>query len=186
MYEKVKTYAIAAVAVAVLVIVIMRVMPGDDSSSAVVADGGTDAPAGAVTPADISLDNPAAQAQSDAVKLPKTNIVFEESMHDFGEIVDGDQVKHTFKFTNGGTNPLVISNAQAGCGCTVPSWPRDPIGPGESGEIVVAYNSTNKVGFKTVSVTVTANTDPPDTELKIQANVLANEEGEAAGDAAGK
>ena len=69
-------------------------------------------------------------------------ISFESDFHDFGEIQEGEVVNYTFKFTNEGEGPLIISNAQGSCGCTVPQWPRQPIAPGATGEIKVSFKGT--------------------------------------------
>lgn len=97
---------------------------------------------------------------------------FEESTYDFGTITDGDVVEHTFKFTNTGEAPLIIQSASASCGCTVPSYPREPVAPGESGEILVKFNSANKPGIQNKTVSITANTDPTITRLTIKSNVV--------------
>ncbi len=106
---------------------------------------------------------------------PVTTIEFEEDTYDYGEIVDGEKVKHVYKFKNTGENPLIISNAKGSCGCTVPQWPREPIAPGKSGEIEVVFDSKNKgkVGGSPQSkrVTLTANTDPVNSYLTIKGTV---------------
>jgi hypothetical protein len=71
-------------------------------------------------------------------------ISFDKKIWDFGTITDGEVVEHTFRFTNTGTNDLIISNASASCGCTIPEWPKEPIAPGEKGEIKVEFNSNGK------------------------------------------
>jgi len=103
--------------------------------------------------------------------LPPTSMKFEESEYDFGEIMEGEKVEHTFKFKNTGDKPLVISNAKGSCGCTVPSWPKEPIPPGGESEIQVVYDSKNKSGKQTKTVTITANTEPKETYLKITSQV---------------
>lgn len=85
-------------------------------------------------------------------------LTWDKSTHDFGNIVQGDVVEHTFKFTNTGNEPLVITNVQVSCGCTTPKgWPRDPVMPGGSGELTVAFNSTGKMGAQTKPVTIVSN-----------------------------
>ena len=84
-------------------------------------------------------------------------ITFEEKSHDFGDIYQGDKVEHTYKFANTGTEPLIITNVQVTCGCTVPAWPRDPIMPGQKAEITVAFNSAGKNGKQNKVVTVVSN-----------------------------
>jgi hypothetical protein len=96
---------------------------------------------------------------------------FAETFHDFGTITEGDVVTHTFAFTNEGEAPLIIKNARASCGCTVPKYPKTPIGPGEEGEILVQFNSTNKPGTQNKTVTLTANTNPPTSQLRIRSVV---------------
>ena len=96
---------------------------------------------------------------------------FSEESFDFGTITEGDVVDHVFSFVNQGEAPLIISSATASCGCTVPVWPKAPIAPGEQGEIKVQFNSRSKPGVQNKTVTVTANTYPKVTRLKIKANV---------------
>lgn len=73
------------------------------------------------------------------------DIKFESTTHDFGSFSEkSPKVTCTFKFTNTGDGPLVIHQAIATCGCTVPLYPKEPIRPGESGEIKVTYNGAGK------------------------------------------
>lgn len=97
--------------------------------------------------------------QQKAEAMAKTNVEFATEEHDFGQVKDGDIVRHTFKFTNSGSNPLVVQRAKASCGCTVPTWTKEPIAPGETGEIAVEFNSKNKAGMQTKTITVTGNFD---------------------------
>jgi Protein of unknown function (DUF1573) len=85
---------------------------------------------------------------------------FEKETHDFGKIKQGDKVTYEFKFTNTGKSPLIISNAVASCGCTIPTWPHMPIKPGEGAAIKVIFNSATKVGLQDKQITITANTNP--------------------------
>ena len=89
--------------------------------------------------------------------MPKTQISFDDTKHNFGTITEGEIVKHAYHFKNTGTNPLLISNAQASCGCTVPSYPKEPIPPGGEGEIVVEFNSANRPGQQNKNVLVYSN-----------------------------
>ncbi len=85
-------------------------------------------------------------------------LTWDKSTHDFGTMAQGDVLEHTFKFTNTGNEPLVITNVQVSCGCTTPKgWPRDPVMPGGSGELTVAFNSTGKMGAQTKPVTIVSN-----------------------------
>jgi hypothetical protein len=95
-------------------------------------------------------------------------ISFDKKIWDFGTITDGEVVEHTFRFTNTGTNDLIISNASASCGCTIPEWPKEPIAPGEKGEIKVEFNSNGKKDMVTKDITILANTNPVKTILQIK------------------
>ena len=96
---------------------------------------------------------------------------FDQEEHNFGQIKDGDIVSHTFRFTNTGQAPLIISKATAACGCTVPQWPKQPIPVGGSGEIQVQFDSSNKPGMENKVVTITANTESKVKKLLIRAQV---------------
>ena len=100
-------------------------------------------------------------------------IVFEEEFHDFGEINEGLVAEHVFSFKNEGEGPLIISNAQGSCGCTVPVWPRQPIAPGATGEIKVSFNSTGRAGKQDKRVTLTNNAVPQTKVLNITSTVIA-------------
>jgi len=102
---------------------------------------------------------------------PLTSIKFNEYKHDFGTIDEGDVVVHTFEFVNSGTEPLILDKCKGSCGCTVPECPKEPILPGKSGKIEVKFNSKGKKNKQTKKVTVTANTDPGQTILTINAQV---------------
>lgn len=96
---------------------------------------------------------------------------FNETTHNFGEVIEGEVVSHSFEFTNSGDEPLVISDATASCGCTVPSYSEDPINPGEKGHIEVKFNSGGKKGHFKKSITLKANTKPTLTKLFITGNI---------------
>ncbi len=96
---------------------------------------------------------------------------FEEMEYDFGTIAQGEKIQHEFKFTNTGEAPLVISNIQASCGCTTPDWSKEPIKPGEEGYVKVSFNSASKSGAQSPMVTITANTSPSITKLRLKGNV---------------
>ena len=82
-------------------------------------------------------------------------------------------MEYEFSFTNTGTAPLIIASAQGSCGCTVPDWPKEPIGIGEKASIKVKFDSKKKAGIQNKTVTLTANTFPKQTKLQIKANVEA-------------
>lgn len=99
-------------------------------------------------------------------------ITFKEKSIDFGDITQGDKVSHTFELTNSGTAPLVISNVAATCGCTIPSWPKEPIAPGKTAEIQVSFNSTGKMGKQNSVVRVYSNAAEPIEKVSLISNVL--------------
>ena len=88
-------------------------------------------------------------AQSKAV------ISAEETSHDFGTIKEANgKVSHTFKISNTGDAPLVLTRVIASCGCTTPEWTKEPIAPGKSGDIKITYDPADRPGpfAKTISV----------------------------------
>ena len=87
---------------------------------------------------------------------------------DFGKIIEGERVEHTFKFKNTGKANLVIASCTASCGCTIPEWPKEAIAPVESGEIKVEFNSAGKSDMVTKDITIMANTNPVKTVLQIK------------------
>ncbi len=99
-------------------------------------------------------------------------MVFAQDTYDFGEIVQGERVNHEFSFTNTGKSDLIISNAHASCGCTVPEYPKEPIKPGESGVIKVSYNSEGRKDAFNKTVTVTVNTFPNENKIYIKGVVI--------------
>jgi len=105
--------------------------------------------------------------------LPVIN--FQEEFHDFGEVPEGEIVEHTFTFTNEGDGPLIISNAAGSCGCTVPEWPRQPIAPGQQGQIKVSFNSKGRAGRQDKRVTLTTNAVPQSKVLNITSTVISND-----------
>ena len=112
-----------------------------------------------------------AQTEAIQVENPKApEIVFETEVIDYGKIDKGANGVREFKFTNTGKSPLIISNARGSCGCTVPTWPKEPIKPGESSVIKVKYD-TNRPGPINKSVTITSNAKTPTKVLRIKGNV---------------
>ena len=94
-------------------------------------------------------------------------ISFESGMYNFGKINQGDKVKHEFKFKNTGKSPLIITDATATCGCTIPEIPKAPVQPGESAVINVVFNSAGKMGMQDKIVTITSNGNPSTTEVHL-------------------
>ena len=100
-------------------------------------------------------------------------ITWEGNAYDFGEIIAGEKVEHTFRFSNTGTEPLVITNVQVTCGCTTPKgWPRDPIAPGKKADLIVQFNSAGKIGRQNKVVTVVSNAVDGSSQITFTATVL--------------
>lgn len=112
----------------------------------------------------ISADSPL-----DTQQMAK--ITFEATEFNFGTIDEGDIVEHSYKFTNTGKVPLTILSARSSCGCTTPEWPKDPIPPGGTGEILAKFNSDGRIGEQSKLVIVTANTFPNETTVKLRGTV---------------
>jgi hypothetical protein len=99
----------------------------------------------------------AAQRAAVAKKMAKTTMTFTEPTHHFGKIKEGEVVSHAFHFKNTGNAPLLIISAQASCGCTVPSFPKNPVKPGGEGDILVRFDSHNRPGHQQKHVLITSN-----------------------------
>jgi len=110
-------------------------------------------------------------AKSDKPAGPSTTMAFEETSHDFGQVMQDTENKKIFSFTNTGSEPLIIEKAKGSCGCTVPKYPKEPIAPGATGEIEVVYKPGKQKNKQTKNVTITANTEPSKTILTIKADV---------------
>jgi hypothetical protein len=113
----------------------------------------------------------AAPVKEEKPEGPLPVFAFDGTDHDFGTINEGDVVEHTFTFTNNGEAPLIIQNATGSCGCTVPTWSKEPIPVGGEGIVTAKFNSKGKPNVQNKTVTITANTWPKQTRLKIKALV---------------
>lgn len=116
-------------------------------------------------------------AQNDTGETELTNgpvITFEEKVHDFGDqIPKGSQdVECEFVFTNTGNEPLILSNVRANCGCTTPSWSREPILPGKQGAIKAKYTTTHRVSKFRKQITVSSNATNGAQILTIQGTIV--------------
>ena len=117
-----------------------------------------------------SADLEALEAQKELVgKLPK--IELDKVEHDFGTINEGEVVETEFIVKNTGETDLIIADAKGSCGCTVPVWPKEPIAPGQSAPIKVSFDSTNKPGKQSKTVTLTTNTEAGNENFSIKAEV---------------
>ena len=103
-------------------------------------------------------------------------ITFESLVVDYGVIERHSEPLRIAKFTNTGTEPLIIKNARGSCGCTVPVWPKEPIMPGESANIEIRY-ATNREGKFSKTVTLTTNMVGDPVVLTVKGEVLKEKEG---------
>lgn len=101
-----------------------------------------------------------ASVQAQEVVVKSGPIVdFDEKLFDFGLIVQGDTVEHTFVFKNIGTEPLKILSARGSCGCTVPKYSKEAVAPGQKGQVLVRFRSAGKIGKQNKTVTLITNAE---------------------------
>ncbi|MDP3944490.1 MAG: DUF1573 domain-containing protein [Lutibacter sp.] len=98
-------------------------------------------------------------------------IEFDAKDYDFGTVNEGEVVEGIFKISNKGKTDLIITNASASCGCTVPEWPKDPIKPGDSGELKFSFDSKGRTGKQSKTITLQTNTADVTETLRIGGTV---------------
>lgn len=111
-------------------------------------------------------------AQRSVDTLSYAQITFEQSNHNFGDIIQGQKVEYEFKFKNTGNAPLILQNVLTTCGCTVPAWPKEPVNPSAEGIIQVVFDSTSKLGRQNKLITIRSNSKDGDVRLSVTAMVL--------------
>lgn len=109
-------------------------------------------------------------SETKEVKMPV--IHFEKKIHDFDTVRQGEVVKYDFRFRNTGKAPLIIVNAKGSSGSVIPTYPRHPILPDSTAVIGVLFNTSNRLGHQTKTVTVQSNTDPERNLLRIKALIV--------------
>ncbi|MGB0402587.1 MAG: DUF1573 domain-containing protein [Salibacteraceae bacterium] len=119
----------------------------------------------------VAIDPEKDQGSSSNYNFKKTTMAWDNESHNFGTVKQHTENTHVFTFTNTGSEPLIIQNAQGSCGCTVPDYPKEPIMPGSSGEIKVKYSPGTQIGGQTKTVAITSNTEPGVMNLYITADV---------------
>jgi len=122
----------------------------------------------AATPASSTATPAAAQENKN-----QADFKFDVEEYNFGTIKQGDKVTYDFNFVNAGKEPLVITEAHGSCGCTVPSWPKEPVAKGAKGIIHVEFNSTGKIEMQDKTVTITYNAKVGSKVLHLKGNVEA-------------
>ena len=111
-------------------------------------------------------------ATQQAAAQKQAKIVFDKTTHDFGSFEETKLQTCVFTFKNEGNAPLVINQAVASCGCTVPTYTKSPVAPGQSGQLKVTYNGKGKFGGKfKKSITVRTNGTPEVVRLYIEGDM---------------
>jgi hypothetical protein len=118
--------------------------------------------------AKIDEANLTAAAERDAVKQDYPVMTFEEPEYDFGTVSEGTVVEHEYVFKNTGSAALVIVNAKGSCGCTVPTWTKEPVQPGDEGTMLVKFNTSGKPDAQTKTVTIKTNTESGQETIRIK------------------
>jgi hypothetical protein len=122
---------------------------------------------------------------TDVVKNPRTasgsvssnvpQITFTKAEHDFGRLIQGEQVVHVFKFSNTGSADLLISKVSASCGCTASKYTKEPVKPGQEGKVEVTFDSNGQRGIQNKTISVLTNGTPQTTILRVKAQVVTPE-----------
>jgi hypothetical protein len=111
-------------------------------------------------------------AMASFATLAQGVITFKESNKVFGKIKEGEKAVHTFTFTNTGDQPLIVSAANPSCGCTTPSFTKDPVAPGKTGFITTSFDSNGRPGQFNKSVSVVSNASNPNVTLTFSGEVI--------------
>ncbi|MDP3444799.1 MAG: DUF1573 domain-containing protein [Ignavibacteria bacterium] len=119
-------------------------------------------------PADL-VHNPKSASGDEKINLPE--ISFNNTEHDFGMLIQGEIVSHTFKFTNSGSADLIISKVSASCGCTASKYTQEPVNKGQEGKIEVIFDSNGQKGIINKTITVLTNGKTNSIVLRIKAQV---------------
>jgi len=132
-------------------------------------------PAENATPIPVDYNHSSRKPSTTSKKSAPT-ISFYNTIHNYGTIEQGDKIEYKFKFKNVGKSELVVMDATASCGCTKPSYPFIPIGPGEEGYIGVIFDSKGKLGRQKPSIVITTNADPATYTIYLEGYVDSAEE----------
>ncbi|MBW8361976.1 MAG: DUF1573 domain-containing protein [Kaistella sp.] len=127
----------------------------------------TEMPAATPAPAVATQEEMVKEAQS----KPLTSLALSENQFDFGNIKKGETVEHVYEVTNTGTNPLIISQVKPGCGCTAPNYTKDPILPGQKGNITLKFDSSSFDGMVSKQAEVYANVEKTPIVITFSANI---------------
>lgn len=112
-----------------------------------------------------------AKKRDNGIRKGAAVLTFDKTEHDFGTVAEGTIVETSFMIKNTGKIDLVITDAKATCGCTVPVWPKKPVKAGESAEVKVKFNTTGKPNRQSKEVTLYTNTATGTEKVRIFGNV---------------
>ena len=120
-------------------------------------------------------NRPTGVAGANQQLIDSTTVQVIDSVYNFHQVTDGENVVFSYRFRNTGKGPLVISSATASCGCTVPERPEEPVAPGETGFLKVVFNSKGRVGPVHKEVNVVSNAYPPFPVLQLIGEVVSGD-----------
>lgn len=121
--------------------------------------------------ADLVTNPTSLEKQKSNSSLEIGHLSFRDTVHEFGRIHEGEVIEYEFSFTNTGKKHVLITKAEASCGCTIPTYPKEPIAPNESSIIKVQFNSSGKFGHNEKTIDITTNASPSVYVLKIIADI---------------
>lgn len=119
------------------------------------------------------IKNPKSATGEQNIGMPE--ITFAKLEHDFGRLIQGEQLVYVFKFTNTGKSDLLISKVSASCGCTASKYTREPVKPGQEGKVEVTFDSNGQRGIQNKTITVLTNGRPQSVVLRVKAQVVTPE-----------
>jgi len=122
-------------------------------------------------------NNAGLTSESDTV-VKKTTLKFITTEHDFGQVQEGEKVAHVFEVQNTGKANLLLLSVRPSCGCTTPKYEKKPIRPGKKGTIEVVFDTKGRPGKQRKSIMVVTNTEPPNTVLFFNCEVMSAEKTE--------
>lgn len=117
------------------------------------------------------VNNPSTLSSDTTFNQEIGHLLFSDTVYDFGQMEEGVIIQHEFMYKNVGKKEVIITDAVGSCGCTVPSYEKKPILPGEEGALTVTFNSAGKLGYNEKHVTITTNASPSTYRLTILSTV---------------
>lgn len=118
------------------------------------------------------VENPRSlNSKNEDALLELGHLKFADTLHNFGVITEGEIIEYDFAYQNTGKKNVIISDAKAGCGCTIPTYKKEPIKPQESGVIKIKFNSQGKLGHNEKSVEISTNGSPSRYMLNIVVDI---------------